>query len=104
MMRFVTAFSVHNKNHSPIKKLLFSVSYKATNETSLKLRMELSSLSESKLHFGSHKVPAVGFGTYSLNGEIGLTAIKHAIEVGYRLIDTAHSYQNEAVVGQARKV
>ena len=66
--------------------------------------MELSNLSKSVLHFGSHKIPAVGLGTYLLKGEAGLTAIKHAIKAGYRLIDTAHLYQNEDPVGQARDV
>ena len=66
--------------------------------------MELSSLSKSALDCGGYKIPAVGFGTYSLKGEVGLTAIKHAIKTGYRLIDTAHSHQNEAIVGQARDV
>ena len=64
--------------------------------------MELSNLSKSVLHFGTHKIPAVGFGTYLLKGETGFAAIKHAIKTGYRLIDTAHLYQNEAIVGQAR--
>ncbi|WP_298586020.1 aldo/keto reductase [uncultured Megasphaera sp.] len=46
-------------------------------------------------------MPAVGFGTWMLKGEAGKQAIREALSVGYRLIDTAHMYDNEAIVGQA---
>jgi 2,5-diketo-D-gluconate reductase A len=46
-------------------------------------------------------VPAVGFGTYPLRGEDGVEAIRSAIEVGYRLIDTAVNYENQKEVGEA---
>jgi len=46
-------------------------------------------------------LPAVGFGTYPLKGEDGTTAILSALEVGYRLLDTAVNYENEAEVGEA---
>lgn len=46
-------------------------------------------------------VPAIGFGTYKLNGNEGSTAINSAIDVGYRLIDTAYNYENEGTVGEA---
>ena len=64
-------------------------------------KMELSTLSKSVFRIGSNTIPAVGFGTYLLKGEQGLAAIKHAIKTGYRLIDTAHLYQNEDIVGKA---
>lgn len=47
------------------------------------------------------KVPAIGFGTYALNGTEGAQNITKAIDVGYRLIDTAFNYENEGAVGQA---
>jgi 2,5-diketo-D-gluconate reductase B len=47
------------------------------------------------------KVPALGFGTYPLSGEAGRRAIAEAIGVGYRHIDTAQMYGNEADVGAA---
>ncbi|RBW68106.1 aldo/keto reductase [Bacillus taeanensis] len=47
------------------------------------------------------KVPALGFGTYSLNGNKGVQAINSAIDIGYRLIDTAYNYENEGTVGEA---
>ena len=46
-------------------------------------------------------LPALGFGTYPLKGEDGTAAIVSAIEAGYRLLDTAVNYKNEAEVGEA---
>lgn len=46
-------------------------------------------------------LPAIGFGTYNLNGNEGANAIQSAIDVGYRLIDTAYNYENEGTVGEA---
>jgi diketogulonate reductase-like aldo/keto reductase len=48
-----------------------------------------------------NSLPAVGFGTYPLKGEEGLAAMVHAMEVGYRLLDTAVNYENETEVGEA---
>ncbi len=48
-----------------------------------------------------HRLPVVGFGTYPLSGEEGVAAIASAIEVGYRLLDTAVNYDNEPEVGEA---
>lgn len=45
-------------------------------------------------------MPTVGFGTWMLKGETGKQAIREALSVGYRLIDTAHMYDNEAIVNQ----
>jgi diketogulonate reductase-like aldo/keto reductase len=46
-------------------------------------------------------LPAIGFGTNELQGDAGVVAIRAAIEAGYRLIDTAVNYENEAAVGEA---
>lgn len=46
-------------------------------------------------------LPAVGFGTYPLKGDDGIAAVVSALEVGYRLLDTAVNYENEAEVGEA---
>lgn len=46
-------------------------------------------------------VPVIGFGTYNLNGNEGANAITSAMNVGYRLIDTAYNYENEGTVGEA---
>jgi 2,5-diketo-D-gluconate reductase A len=47
------------------------------------------------------EVPAIGFGTYPLKGGDAVDAIVTALEVGYRLLDTAVNYGNEREVGQA---
>lgn len=47
------------------------------------------------------QIPAIGFGTYPLRGDDGTAAVRSAIEVGYRLIDTAVNYENEREVGEA---
>lgn len=46
-------------------------------------------------------IPAVGFGTYKLNGREGAKDIARAIHNGYHLLDTAFSYENEGAVGEA---
>lgn len=46
-------------------------------------------------------LPAIGFGTSKLIGSQGSHVIKDAIDVGYRLIDTAYNYENEGAVGEA---
>ncbi len=48
-----------------------------------------------------HDIPALGFGTFELKGEEGVAAIRTAIELGYRQIDTAIRYGNEVEVGRA---
>jgi diketogulonate reductase-like aldo/keto reductase len=48
-----------------------------------------------------HSVPVIGFGTYPLRGEDGVEAMVHALEAGYRLLDTAVNYGNEDEVGEA---
>lgn len=46
-------------------------------------------------------LPPIGFGTYPLNGDEGTNAVLSALEVGYRLLDTAVNYKNEDAVGRA---
>lgn len=47
------------------------------------------------------QLPKVGFGTYKLNGASGVNAMVSALNVGYRLLDTAYNYENEGAVGEA---
>ena len=50
------------------------------------------------------KMPKAGFGVYQVKDkEECIQAVLDAIEVGYRLIDTAQSYGNEEAVGEAIK-
>lgn len=49
-----------------------------------------------------HQIPKLGFGTWELkDGEETYQAVRAALEVGYRHIDTAQTYKNEASVGKA---
>lgn len=52
---------------------------------------------------GFMSVPAFGLGTFRLKSNIVISSIKNALELGYRAIDTAQIYDNEADVGQAIK-
>jgi len=55
------------------------------------------------IHCGHVKIPALGLGTYKLTGREGEQSIADAIGLGYRHIDTAAFYDNEAEVGTAIK-
>lgn len=48
-------------------------------------------------------VPALGFGTWPLRGAACVDSVAHALAVGYRHLDTAQWYNNEAEVGQGMK-
>ena len=54
-----------------------------------------------KLNNGK-EIPSIGFGTFRLKEEVEYVVI-NAIEVGYKMIDTASSYLNEEYVGNAIK-
>jgi glycerol 2-dehydrogenase (NADP+) len=55
-----------------------------------------------KLNNGA-EIPALGLGTWQSSPEETQKAVYHAIEVGYRHIDTALAYQNEEDVGKGIK-
>ncbi|QBI18306.1 aldo/keto reductase [Egibacter rhizosphaerae] len=46
-------------------------------------------------------VPALGLGTFQQSGDECYRAVGHALAVGYRHVDTAQMYRNEAEVGRA---
>lgn len=46
-------------------------------------------------------IPAFGLGTFRLKGQTVIDSVRDALDVGYRAIDTAQIYDNEADVGQA---
>ncbi|MFP4513990.1 MAG: aldo/keto reductase, partial [Acidimicrobiales bacterium] len=48
---------------------------------------------------GEH-IPALGFGTWQLSGDEAREGVRHALELGYRQIDTAQAYRNEREVGE----
>ncbi len=46
-------------------------------------------------------IPAFGLGTFRLKGQTVIDSVKNALDLGYRAVDTAQIYGNEAEVGQA---
>lgn len=48
-------------------------------------------------------IPCVGYGTFRTPADVAERAVVDAIDVGYRLIDTAAVYGNEEAVGQGIK-
>jgi diketogulonate reductase-like aldo/keto reductase len=47
------------------------------------------------------QIPLIGLGTAGLVGERARTVVRRGLELGYRHIDTAQSYDNEVEVGEA---
>lgn len=47
------------------------------------------------------EMPLLGLGTYDMHGDEAVGATRDAIEMGYRLIDTAEMYDNEKEIGRA---
>jgi len=46
------------------------------------------------------RVPVLGFGTWLITGADATEAVRDALEIGYRQIDTARAYENEREVGR----
>jgi 2,5-diketo-D-gluconate reductase B len=46
-------------------------------------------------------IPSFGVGTFRLTGQTVIDSVRNALELGYRAVDTAQIYGNEADVGQA---
>src|SRR5262245_5487449 len=49
---------------------------------------------------GGARIPLVGLGTWDLRGKVCARMVEEAIGLGYRHIDTAAMYGNEAAVGE----
>jgi len=49
------------------------------------------------------EIPKLGLGTWFITNENVVKAVKDAVKIGYRHIDTAQAYQNEAGVGEGIK-
>ena len=60
--------------------------------------------SNNKKLSNNNKIPVLGFGTYK-SGSYSETKeiVKYALELGYRMIDTAYFYGNEDAIGDAIK-
>jgi diketogulonate reductase-like aldo/keto reductase len=48
-----------------------------------------------------HQIPQLGFGVFQIDPEETAAPVRTALDVGYRLIDTAQGYGNEEGVGEA---
>ena len=46
------------------------------------------------------RIPTLGMGTMTLKGDVGVNAVTAALKLGYRHLDTAERYGNEAEVGE----
>jgi 2,5-diketo-D-gluconate reductase B len=54
---------------------------------------------QTKKAFGM-EVPALGLGTWKMRGHMCSEAVRHALSLGYRHVDTARAYDNEEAVGR----
>ncbi|GAA3822573.1 aldo/keto reductase [Cellulomonas soli] len=45
-------------------------------------------------------IPQLGFGVYKIDDSGAQTAVRHALDAGYRMVDTARLYGNETGVGR----
>lgn len=64
--------------------------------------MNITDLSGKVNLYNDVKMPYLGLGVFkSLDGFEVINAVKYALKIGYRLIDTAAIYKNEAGVGKA---
>jgi 2,5-diketo-D-gluconate reductase B len=49
---------------------------------------------------GEARIPSLGCGTWELRGELCAMVVAEALRLGFRHIDTAQGYENEAAVGE----
>ncbi|SEQ56047.1 aldo/keto reductase [Microlunatus flavus] len=56
---------------------------------------------EPAVPLGRHRMPLLGFGTWQIDDADAPEATTTALELGYRHIDTATGYRNEAGIGKA---
>lgn len=50
------------------------------------------------------RIPALGLGTMTMKGQVCVDAVSTALKLGYRHLDTAERYGNEADVGEGLRV
>lgn len=50
-----------------------------------------------------NNIPVIGFGTWKLKGKVCYTAVRTALDMGYRHIDTADRYKNHKPIAHALK-
>ena len=65
---------------------------------------DFKSLKDTFTLSNGYKIPCIGFGTWQTpDGETAVNAVKEAIKLGYKHIDTAAIYGNEKSIGKAIK-
>ena len=94
--------------NNPAQYILIFLFYTKINVSLQNLKMSLNinidTLQSTATLNNGIQIPMFGLGVYlSKDGNEVINAIKWAIEAGYRLIDTASFYENEAGVGQGVK-
>ncbi len=67
------------------------------------MKIITSSKDLTKKTFKGCTIPTIGMGTFEMTGMECRTAVRDALEMGYRHIDTAQAYDNEGEVGTAIK-
>ena len=60
----------------------------------------MSILNENYTLFNGVQIPKLGLGTWFINDKDAAEAVRQAVKLGYRLVDTAQAYMNEAGVGE----
>ncbi len=59
------------------------------------------SINKNYIEHKKLKIHLIGLGTYNLENQICERSVSDALEIGYRLIDTAKIYNNEKFIGNA---
>ena len=57
-------------------------------------------LQETYTLYNGVKIPKLGLGTWFISDDDAAQAVKDAVDIGYRHVDSAQAYQNEAGVGK----
>ena len=59
----------------------------------------MTASSRISFHDG-RSIPQLGYGVWQVENEVAADVVVKALEAGYRHVDTARGYNNEAGVGQ----
>jgi len=61
---------------------------------------KLPNMTQTDIALSVGRIPRVGLGTWQLRGSSAYEAVTAALDIGYRHIDTAAMYRNEAEIGR----
>lgn len=90
---------------SQLQKHIFSVHYPTQSRpfsTSSSIMSKLSINSKYRMPSG-YEIPVLGYGVYQTPADIASDVVQHAIKVGYRHVDSAVAYRNEAPSAEGMK-